>query len=120
MRQRQLSFPTHRESSHMRFDPPSSFNLLGYVLHGYASIDNLGDIVIDIAPVGIWSVMKFDHLLAFGLRMRFRRSQRSCHNLNPGGAHQIESQAKQSVEIIGHNRAAVTAQKHRVSITESR
>jgi hypothetical protein len=40
--------------------------------------------------------------------------------LDPGRAHQIESQAQQRVEIVGHHSASMPAQEHRVAISESR
>ena len=57
----------------------------------YPSVDDLGNIVIDIAAIGVRPVVKFDHLLAFFLGMGFHRSQRGRHDLDSGRAHQIES-----------------------------
>ena len=57
----------------------------------YPSVDDLGNIVIDIAAIGVRPVVKFDHLLAFFLGMGFHRSERGRHDLDSGRAHQIES-----------------------------
>ena len=57
----------------------------------YPSVDHFGNIVIDIAAIGVRPIVEFDHLLAFFLGMGFHRSQRGRHDLDSGRTHQIES-----------------------------
>ena len=65
----------------------ASYRLVGR----YPSVDDFGNIVVDIAAIGVRPVVEFDHLLAFFLGMGFHRSQRGRHDLDSGRAHQIES-----------------------------
>jgi hypothetical protein len=65
---------------------PGSFHRGSYPL-----VDDLRNIVVDIAAIGVRPVVKFDHLLAFFLGMGFQRSERGRHDLDSGRTHQIKS-----------------------------
>lgn len=45
------------------------------------SIDDLGNVVVDVAPVGVGLVVAFDHLCAFFLAVCFEWSQGCGHDL---------------------------------------
>jgi hypothetical protein len=62
---------------------------------GSPSIDELGNVVIDVAPVGAGHVMALDHLLAFFPAVGFELPQGRSHDLKLCRAHQIQAQPQQ-------------------------
>lgn len=82
------------------------------------SVDEFGDVVVDVTPVRVGLIMTFDHLFAFLLTVRFERSQRRRHDLQFCGADQIEAQPKQVVETMRHDCAAMAPQQHSASIAQ--
>ena len=94
----------------------------GVILSNSSGVDRLplfehfGKIEIDMPPAGVGLPAAGRHLFTLFQAMGLHRSQRSGHDLNLRGADEVDTAAKQGVEIARHHGPAVAAQQHGTAV----
>src|SRR6185295_10490620 len=122
-----VTFSTKAAASTVTFIPDGSgakgfFSAIGNQLCRIvldALADYFRNIIVDKPPVHVRPRFYSSHRFTFFFGMDLYRSERRSHDLNFGGAHEVETETAELVQVPGHHGAAVAAQEHGDFVAES-